>query len=266
MLDENLILRRIDETCIDLEIDDLPDGKLIPLNISGVRGRISDTNSPMINVVGLADIPVEKCQKTISAVIERYKRENKLFGWVVGPTTKPANLGKYLEKEGFRRIDELSMSGMLLNDISVSKDVNGNFPIEEVDIEEFGKNVSLVMESFGMGITEDVARLVMSLYVASGDNSRVYFAYDPDSMKPVAFGASVMDSKNHLVILLGAGTLPEYRGRGIYSSLVYRRLNDARIAGARSAIIQAVKLTSAPICEKIGFRPVCDIDFYMLSS
>ena len=83
--------------------------------------------------------------------------------------------------------------------------------------------------------------------------------------KPVAFAASIMDKINDLVILLGAGTLPEYRGKGIYSSLVARRLEDAKNIGMHAAIIQAVKHTSAPICEKLGFRTVCEIDFYIYS-
>ncbi|MGP6219780.1 GNAT family N-acetyltransferase [Caldiplasma sukawensis] len=117
-----------------------------------------------------------------------------------------------------------------------------------------------------MGLSEEVASIMMAIYKSQGENSYLYLSYAKDTKKPVAFAASIMDKINDLVILLGAGTLPEYRSKGIYSSLVARRLEDARKAGINSAIIQEVKNTSAPISEKLGFGIVCEIDFYIYNS
>jgi N-acetylglutamate synthase-like GNAT family acetyltransferase len=66
-----------------------------------------------------------------------------------------------------------------------------------------------------------------------------------------------------LVCLAGAATLEEYRGKGIYSTMVAKRLEDARALGITSAIIQANKKTSAPICAQLGFEIVCPIDVYV---
>jgi predicted GNAT family acetyltransferase len=64
------------------------------------------------------------------------------------------------------------------------------------------------------------------------------------------------------VLLGGAATLPEHRGRGIYSALVAKRLTDARAHGRTAAVIQAVRASSAPIVAKLGFREICSLDFY----
>jgi predicted GNAT family acetyltransferase len=65
-----------------------------------------------------------------------------------------------------------------------------------------------------------------------------------------------------IVLLGGAATLPEHRGRGIYSALVAKRLADARADGRTAAVIQAARSTSAPIAAKIGFREICGLEFY----
>ena len=46
------------------------------------------------------------------------------------------------------------------------------------------------------------------------------------------------------------------------TSLVARRLADARAAGADAAVIQAVRGTSAPVCANLGFKEVVPLEFY----
>src|SRR5437667_245607 len=65
-----------------------------------------------------------------------------------------------------------------------------------------------------------------------------------------------------IVLLGGAATVGDLRGRGIYTSLVARRLADARAAGADAAVIQAVRGTSAPVCARLGFKEVVPLEFY----
>ena len=66
-----------------------------------------------------------------------------------------------------------------------------------------------------------------------------------------------------IVVLYCAATLDAYRGRGVYTSLVARRLADAYRDGARAAVIQAVGSTSAPICQKLGFVEFCTMNWYI---
>lgn len=44
--------------------------------------------------------------------------------------------------------------------------------------------------------------------------------------------------------------------------MISKRKQDAIKNGLEELIIHAVKNTSAPISEKIGFRKVCEINFY----
>jgi predicted acetyltransferase len=65
------------------------------------------------------------------------------------------------------------------------------------------------------------------------------------------------------VLLAGAGTNPEHRGKGIYSALVALRLADAHANGMDTALAQAVQDTSASILGKIGFEPISEIDMFL---
>ena len=53
--------------------------------------------------------------------------------------------------------------------------------------------------------------------------------------------------------LWGGSTLPELRGRGLYTGLLAARLQEARARGARYLTVDAGPM-SRPILERRGFR------------
>ncbi len=67
---------------------------------------------------------------------------------------------------------------------------------------------------------------------------------------------------NKVANLCNALTAPEFRRRGVYTSLVAHRLTLAREAGCTAAIIMARTTTSSPILVKRGFVPVCRVSGY----
>jgi len=83
-----------------------------------------------------------------------------------------------------------------------------------------------------------------------------------DGDQPVAWSYLVYLPDSPTVLLGGAATLEEYRGHGIYTALVARRLADARVDGRTAAVIQGDRKTSAPICAKLGFREICGLEMF----
>jgi GNAT superfamily N-acetyltransferase len=55
------------------------------------------------------------------------------------------------------------------------------------------------------------------------------------------------------VLLLGAATLPECRGHGVYQALIHARWRDAVERGMPQLVVQAGPM-SRPILERVGFR------------
>jgi N-acetylglutamate synthase-like GNAT family acetyltransferase len=91
----------------------------------------------------------------------------------------------------------------------------------------------------------------------------VYLAYVEGVEYPVATAGMLYMPDLPIALLLSSATLPDFRGYGIYTSLMARRLSDARQDGMEAAIIQAVRATSAPICRKLGFVEVMPMELYV---
>lgn len=91
---------------------------------------------------------------------------------------------------------------------------------------------------------------------------KAYFVTEICTGKKVGFSTMTTDRVDGYAILDGAAVHPAYRGKGIYKMMASKRLDDAKKDGLEYTIIHALKNTSAPICKRIGFREICQIDFY----
>jgi GNAT superfamily N-acetyltransferase len=90
-------------------------------------------------------------------------------------------------------------------------------------------------------------------YLLRSDPSRVsvYVAYVRG--EPVSAARTHFSSKSAFASIWGGATVPEYRGRGLYTALLAARVQEARRRGARFVTIDAGPM-SRPIVEKHGFR------------
>jgi GNAT superfamily N-acetyltransferase len=122
----------------------------------------------------------------------------------------------------------------------------------------------MMASAFGFGLAAaDVMVLVDALELLQDRyHSRWYLAFSDDREEPVAFSCLAHTNVPGVVWLVLSATLEEYRGRGIYRSFVARRIADARAEGAQAAVLQAVRETSAPICQRLGFAEVGALELY----
>ena len=232
-------------------------GRLEPLSVPGVVGRITPLSHPIANLVGMADLAPAAVDRTIDAVAAAYG--TKLFGWITGPLTRPSDLATRLRARDFGGPAEIA--GMALTDLAAPI-AGAAATIREVSRDEALAQSEMVGRAYGL--PTDVARLFLEIYfAANGPRCRGYFAYADGA--PVAWGFLVYLDRP-VVLLGGAGTLPEHRGRGLYTALVARRLADARADGRTAAVIQADRETSAPICAKLGFRELCSLEHWVSPS
>ena len=232
-------------------------GLTADLGIKGLRGRVTEMSHPLANLCGLAELSERDADATIARVKDRFAKERKAFGWVTGPGTRPRDLERRLTAAGMEPIAHLA--GMSAP-VDLAVHANDAVRIREVNEEEQGRETDMMGRAYGM--PADVSALFVHLVSGSpGLKSRAYFAY-LDGDKPVAWSYLVYVPESPVVLLGGAATLPEARGKGIYHALVKRRLADARRDGREAAVIQADRDTSAPICAKLGFRELCALEVY----
>ena len=230
------------------------------LGVKGVRGRVTDLSHPLANMVGMANIAPDDVAATLKMVRNRFSGGRKAYGWVTGPLTRPHDLGERLVASGLKKIDE--MAGMVLTDLAVPIAVDPRIEIREGTLHEAQAASEMMGRAYDM--PEEVARFFNVLLAMTGSKVKNsgYFAYVDGGSEPVGWSYLVYLPDSPIVLLGGAATLPEHRGRGIYSALVAKRLADARADGRSAAVIQAVRSTSAPIAAKLGFREVCGLEFY----
>ncbi len=230
-------------------------GLTTDLGVPGVQGRVTALSHPLANLVGMARLDDETADATILRVTQRYARENLAFGWVVGPGTTPLDLKRRLQRNGMDTIAHLA--GMALTDLGIPIAANPAVRIREITPHEAAAESDMMGRAYGM--PTDVVELFARLLGSGRLQSRGYFASLAGDA-PVAWSYLVYLPSSPIVLLGGAATLPEARGKGIYSALVKRRLDDARADGREAAVIQADRDTSAPICAKLGFRELCSLE------
>jgi len=240
-------------------LPELP-GRVDWLSVPGMRGRITAGSDFFANLVGAATLDVQNVDETIRQVYDLFAGQNKEFGWIVGPRSTPADLPRRLQDAGLEKIVDLA--GMVLTDLSASLRTNPAVHVREATASDLEQASILLAPA--LGISAEGARIVTeALLLGRGTiQTRVYLAFLEAVDGPVAYASTIYIPHQPIVVLFCAATLEAYRGQGVYTSLVARRLADAHSDGAQAAVIQAVRSTSAPICQKLGFVELCGLEWY----
>ena len=233
-------------------------GLVQDLGIAGLRGRITKVSHPLANLCGDARFSERESESMIEKVRQRYG--DLAFGWVTGPSTRPTDMPRRLEDAGLNHAE--SLAGMTLTDLATPIPAMGTVRIEETTMKDALVESEMMARAYGLPL--DVMRVFNEILAASADRikQRGYFAYVPGNDKPVAWSFLAYIPDSATVLLGGAATLEEYRGQGLYTALVARRLADARADGRTAAVVQADRNTSAPICAKLGFREICGLEIF----
>jgi hypothetical protein len=235
-------------------------GQLSALNLPGLRGRMTSVSYPLCNIVGLSTLTPENADAAIRQVRDLFAREQKAVGWLLGPGSTPANLRQRLTAAGFIKLVDLA--GLVLTDLQVPIPAPLDVHIRAATEDDLELASGLLAQAYPA--PEDVARHFTLLFLRHMDHlhTRVYLAYLEGVKEPVAYATKIHLPGQPIVQLFSSATLPAYRNRRIYSSLVARRLADAYREGARAAVVQADRTTSAPICQKLGFTELSGLELY----
>lgn len=178
------------------------------------------------------------------------------FWWIIGPSSQPADLTERLEARGLK--------------VTVNWDCLG---LTEMDA-EFAPNADVRVEALSRANAEDYAAFCAAGERDAERRARIHaeklaaahryldapakeahiFLGRLDGM---AAGCVVLRNEpTGVAYLRNAETLEEYRGRGIYLTLIHHRLQVAQAAGCTAAVVQAQVQSSSPILRKRGFRRV----------
>jgi GNAT superfamily N-acetyltransferase len=141
---------------------------------------------------------------------------------------------------------------------------------------EFPVNPAVVVEPFSRENLREVAAayeqddpVAQQVRVEAGE--RYLALAHPESVTLVGRVGGVVASvvvlriePNGIAYLRNAFTLPSYRGRGVYTTMIAARLKLAKEAGCTAAVVQAQIQSSSPILRKRGFERVCGFYGYTI--
>jgi hypothetical protein len=210
---------------------------------------------PGSNGVGDVRWSEAEADARIEAYIEWHRQRGSGFTWHVSPYDRPTDLRERLERHGLALAGEhVKMARLGLDDLDIP--TNPEATVERVTGEdEAAIDALLRIMAVGFHWTpEQVAERRPG--VAQRLRQPVIQAYSFTYLARLGgapVGYAHMSLRAGVAHLGGAATLPEYRGRRIYPTLLRRRLEDARARGYHLAVIEAGPM-SQPVVARYGFQ------------
>jgi hypothetical protein len=241
-------------------VPELP-GRVARLDVPGIQGRITADSDPFANLVGAATLDEGNADETIRQVCEIFAGWNKEFGWLVSPLSTPWDLCSRLESAGL--VKSVEMAGMVCTDLGRPIAANPAVYVHEATADDVEAAIHTLADAMEIPADRAYAMTEALFFSPEPIMRRVYLAYVEGVDYPVATAGMLYMPDLPIALLLSSATLRDFRGYGIYTSLMARRLSDARQDGMEAAIIQAVRATSAPICRKLGFVEVMPMELYV---
>jgi hypothetical protein len=249
VIDQQAIVDAIEGSIFTLP--EVPGVITVP-TIPGIAVMYGILPSPEVNAAGKARLTAENVDATIEQVKDLFREVSSVCGWWVTPLSRPEDLVTHLTQAGFAEVEQ--GAGMVLTDLNTPIATNPAIRVERGNKDD--------LRAYGM---PQEAGAVTAQFIAAlleHADAGFYLGYMGDINEPVAWSASLYLPGTPIVALQGAGTLPEFRGQGMYHSMVARRLQDARERGMEAAVIQGNRETSAPIAAKLGFEELLPLTLY----
>jgi ribosomal protein S18 acetylase RimI-like enzyme len=197
-----------------------------------------------------------------SAMEERLKQFTAYhvpIAWLVGPSTRPASLGIYLEQHGWMHEDAPGMA-LDLQSLDKLSSSPSQLTIIHVNNEEQLKTWLRVM-TVGSEIPEEGLHLLLDVLDKRGmqvDPAIHYYLGMRDD-RPVA--TSLLYSGGGVAGIYNVATLPEVRRQGIGTALTVAPLLYARTLGYRIGVLQASPM-GLNLYRRLGFREYCTFQAY----
>ncbi len=216
----------------------------------------SYTPHPGANSVGGVQWSAEEADARIEETIAHFRERDCGFNWIVSPTDQPADLRERLERHGVALAgDEILMARVGLERLD---DIRTN-PELEIEIVDGSKDepieaaLQIIASAFNWP-ADQVAERRQGFFERARDQKLLdtEIAY-LGSLNGEPVATARLQFRVGVAYLGGAATLREYRGRRIYSTLLKRRLEDARARGYHISAIHAEPM-SRRVVSKYGFQ------------
>ncbi len=196
----------------------------------------------------------------ITEMVSYFTSRQVAFGWDVGPSTQPANLGSYLEADGFKHKDQTT--GMAVDLLAINEDVaiSSELVISEVS-NVAGLEAQRTIEMKGFDSSPESAQRYYDTYLRIGFGAGTpwhhYLGWLHD--EPVAIASLLLHAG--VAGIYGVATIHGARRQGVGTAMTLHALSVARALGYRIAVLSPTE-KSLQIYRRLGFREYCAVEHY----
>jgi GNAT superfamily N-acetyltransferase len=221
---------------------------------------ISGVPHPVFNCVMGARLEPGAIEARIDTIIAHYKARGVPLLWLIGPQTRPYDLGIRLEVHGFRHTEDAPGLAVDLSMLPTPVAPQG-FVIRRVDHEESLEQWCAVAAS-AFELPQFVGDAFYELGVSIGfeqDRAAIHYLGYIDG-KPVATATLVPGAE--VAGLFNVATLPEVRRKGLATATSLTALHDARVRGYNTGVLCATPLALS-LYKRLGFDQFCTLAHYV---
>jgi GNAT superfamily N-acetyltransferase len=184
------------------------------------------------------------------------------MAWLIGPSTHPADLGKRLDRHGWK-LEAAPGMAVDLRSLDEHLSLPSNLTIERVSDGEMLKTWLRIM-TVGSEIPEEGLTLLLDVVTNHGfrDDAAVHYYLGRLGNQPVA--TSLLYLGGGVAGIYNVATLPEVRRQGIGRALTIAPLLEARTWGYRIGTLQSTPM-GHNLYRRLGFREYCTFHAYFWS-
>ncbi len=256
-MDDAELVRAIEENAAELLMAMGVGGGGVQRDDGTVRWTIGGSPLDYHNAVVAADLQPGDVDETIAASLQVMRQYDVPGSWHVGPSMRPAELGKRLLEAGFTSDGSEPGMAVRLSELRTPPIVSG-LEITRVQTDD---DLAIWAATLGRGFGEGEkeAQWVASVYrrLGYGDPWRHYLGFldgEPVATTTVYLAAGVAG-------IYFVMTVPEARRRGIGAAITYAALHRARD-------VEYGVLGSSPagrsVYAGLGFRQHCTIELFVV--
>lgn len=206
--------------------------------------------APRMNSIAYSNIAIDQLDARIQAEIEYFTALNQPFSWQYYQHDQAPHLVAKLLEHGFLPDDD--PDAVMLLDLEADQPVfhhNDRVTVQSIGIDQVDSIAQIEAQVWGADFDWLTQRLRAHLQIK--DYLEVFVATIDN--KPVSSGWVYFYPQSHFAGLFGGASLAEYRGQGLYNSLLAARIQAARKRGYRF-VFTGANQNSQPILANHGFR------------
>lgn len=221
---------------------------------------ITDIPYSLFNSVLRARLAPSRIDVVVDSIKAQAKSRNVPLLWWTGPTTRPTDLGKYLEGHGFVSKGEMPGMAVVLENLNEHLSMPDGFTVQQVRNKDTLKQWSYALtKGFGMPDFAGVGFYDFMCY-ADQESFQAYIGLlkgEPVATSLLALGAGIAG-------IYCVATIPEARRQGIGALMTLTPLRAAQRIGFKVGILGASEM-GVNVYRSLGFQEYCKIGQYVWS-